>query len=566
MAALGDEVRALRFGCGFARGDFGKPLAVVEAAAGDSHPGSYHLGALAAVAREGLLAAGVQPLDYRCTDVCDGIAQGTPAINLSLASRDVLALAAEMHAVAAHADGVLFLSSCDKAVPGHLLAAARLGLPAVLVPGGVMAASDDCHTLEYVGTLAAAAARGAVGRGERDRFDEVATPGPGCCGFMGTAATMQILAEALGFAPPASALIPASDFALTRMAKAAAAYLAAGIEKGLTFADVCDERALHNASVVHAAVAGSTNGLLHLAALASVAGLDFDLAAYNRVQAEVPFLANVRPSGEHPSSWFWFAGGVPALMRELRDHLRLDAMTVTGATVGKNLQDLEKAGFFERNPRRLVPYGLGREDVIRPAGRPLARGGGVKALFGNLAPHGAVVKFAAASPKARRFRGPARVFWDEREARDAVNAGRVRAGTALVLPYQGPRAAGMPEMFFLTEALASHPRLASELVLITDGRFSGGTRGMCVGHVSPEAALGGPLAAVRDGDDVAVDVRAGTINLVETAGGAAGGRLAATIARRLMQTPAFDAGPRPGLLGLYTSLAGPAERGARMEW
>jgi dihydroxy-acid dehydratase len=564
MTEMGAEVTALRFGCGFTRADFDKPLAVVEAAAGESHPGSYHLGGVAAAAREGLSEAGVRPLDYRCTDICDGIAQGTPAMALSLASRDVLALASEMHATCAHADGALFISSCDKAIPGHLLAAARLNLPTVFVPGGVMPPSDDCRTLEYVATLAQEAARGPVPGAERRRFDEVATPGAGCCAFMGTAATMQIMLEALGVAPPASALVPAADFALLRAAREAGGLLAASMERGVAFADVVDERALHNALAVHAAVGGSTNALLHLAALAAELGLPFDLAAYNAIADNVPFVANVRPSGEHPSAFLWYAGGAAAVMHEIRDWLRLDAMTVTGAPVRKNLDGLRRSGFFARNPRRLACYKLSREDVIRPAGKPLSRRGAVRALFGNLAPGGAVVKAAAAA--TGRFRGRARIFFDEREARDAVNAGRVRAGTVLVLPFMGPRGAGMPELFYLTEALASHPRLGAEVALVTDGRFSGGTRGLCVGHVSPEAAAAGPLAAVRDGDIIEISVPAAKLSVAETTGGARGRDVEGALARRREATPPVEAEPRSGLLALYTKLAGPAERGARMEW
>ncbi|MGD8717185.1 MAG: dihydroxy-acid dehydratase [Candidatus Zixiibacteriota bacterium] len=566
MAELGAEVKALRFGCGFTRTDFDRPLVVVEAAAGESHPGSYHLGEVAAAVREGLWAANVRPLDYRCTDICDGIAQGTPAMALSLASRDVWALAAETHVTCAHADGVAFVSSCDKAIPGHLLAAARLNLPTVFVPGGVMPPSDDCHTLEYVGTLAQDADRDrTLGVGQA-HFDEVATPGPGCCAFMGTASTMQIMAEALGIAPPASALIPAGDFALARTAKETAALLAGMIEKGTRFRNVVDARAFHNAFAVHAAVGGSTNALLHLAALAGVLGLPFDLAAYDRVASEVPFLVNVRPSGEHPASFFWYAGGVPAVMRELRDYLRLDARTVTGGTVGGNLTRLDRADFFVTNPRRLACYKLTREDVIRPAGKPLARRGAVRALFGNIAPGGAVVKAAAAA--GNRFRGRARIFFDEKDARDAVNRGRVRAGTVVVLPFQGPRAAAMPELFFLTEALASHPRLGAEVALVTDGRFSGGTRGLCVGHVSPEAAEAGSLlAAVRDGDIIEINAASGKINVVQTAGGAHGQqRVEKALAKRLEGMAPFEFPKAGGLLGLYMKLAGPAERGARMEW
>jgi dihydroxy-acid dehydratase len=566
MTAAGAEIAALRFGCGFTREDFGKPLVVVEAAAGESHPGSYHLGALATAAREALFAAGVRPLDYRCTDICDGIAQGTAAMQLSLASRDVIALAAEVHVTAAHADGAMFVSACDKAVPAHLMAAARLNLPAVFVPGGVMPPAEDCRTLEYAATLAQAAARGEAGEAERRSFDEVATPGPGCCGFMGTAATMQILAEALGVAPPASALIPAGEFALARAAKNAASLLAAALKSGPRFGDVVDERALHNALAVHAAVGGSTNALIHLAALAAELDLPFDLAAYNRIRARVPYIADVRPGGEQPSSYLWFAGGVPAIMEEIKECLELDAMTVTGATAAENLRRVRAGGFYERNARRLANFGLTRENVIRPASRPLAARGAVAALFGNLAPAGAVVKVAAASAKIRRFRGTARVFRDELAARDAVNAGAIPPATALVLPFQGPRAAGMPEMFYLTEALGSHAVLADSVALVTDGRFSGGTRGMCVGHVSPEAAAGGPVAAVRDGDVIVISEERGGLSLAATAGGAKGAAATRAIAERLAAMPPYRPPRRRGLLGLYTATAGPVERGARMEW
>jgi len=564
MTELGAEVAALRFGCGFTRDDFDKPLVVVESAGGESHPGSYHLAAVASAAREGLLAAGVRPLSYGCTDICDGLAQGTPAMALSLASRDVLALAAEMHAAAAHADGVMFISSCDKAIPGHLLAAARLNLPTAFVPGGVMSPSDDCHTLEYVATLAQEAARGPVPEGERRHFDEVATPGPGCCAFLGTAATMQLMAEALGVASPAAALIPASDFALLRAARQGAAELADNVARGLRFADVVDERALHNACAVHAAVGGSTNALLHLAALAAELGLPFDLASYNEIASQVPYIANVRPGGEHPSAYLWYAGGAAAVMQEIRDYLRLDARTVTGATVGENLAHLARAAFFERNPRRLAVYGLQREDVIRPAARPLSRGPSVRALFGNIAPNGAVLKVGAAAK--RRFRGRARLFLAEEEAREAVNGGRLRPGTVIVLPFQGPRAAGMPELFYLTEALGSHPQLAAEVALVTDGRFSGATRGLCVGHVSPEAARGGPLAAVRDRDVVDINAGAAKLNVVEAADGATGKQLGQVFERRFAEGLPPAPERHSGLLGLYMKLAGPAERGARMEW
>jgi dihydroxy-acid dehydratase len=562
MTALGAEVAALRFGTGFTRDDFDKPLVVVEAAAGEGHPGARHLGLVAGAVRETLFAAGLRPLDYRCTGVCDGLARGTPAAALAFASREALALSAEAHATCAHADGVLFISSCGPAAGAHLMAAARLNLPTAFVPGGVMSPSDDCHTLEYAATLAREAARAPVPGGERRHFDEVAAPGPGCCAYLGAAATIQLMLEALGVAPPASALIPAGDLALVRAAKEAGALVGEALNRGVRFRDVVDERSLHNALAVHAAVGGSTDALLHLAALAAELGLPFDLAYYNRLADNVPLVANVRPGGEHPAAFLWYAGGAAAVMHEVRDWLRLGAMTVTGATVRKNLDDLERRGFFARNPRRLACFRLSREDVIRRARRPLARRAAARAVFGNVAPAGALALAGATA----RFRGRARIFFDEGEAREAVEAGRVRAGTVLVLPFMGPRGAGMPALADVIGALAAHPRLGAEAALVTDGRLAGATGGVCVGHVSPEAAAAGPLAAVRDGDIISVNVAAGKVDLVETAGGARGSGVAAAMERRLAEMPPFAPGRRSGLLALYTKLAGPPERGARMEW
>lgn len=580
MRQLGAEVDALRLGTGWGWDDLAKPQVLVESVGGDSHPGSVHLPSLGEVVCQGIAAAGGHPARYHCTDICDGIAQGTGAMNLSLASRDVIAMAVEMHAVAGHFDGLVLLSSCDKSIPAHLMAMARLGLPAILLPGGVMEAGPgraldsagtaeltyNTMTLEQVGTLSAHRRRGELSADEYRFYCEHACPGPGACSFMGTASTMQVMAEALGLAPPGSALRPSHLNAMIRGARQAGALALRLIDRGPLPGEILTQKALENALILHAAIGGSTNALLHLAALANEAGLAFDYGQVEEVNRRTPFIANVRPSGEHDTARLWYAGGVPRLMEELRSLIHLDARTVTGETVGENLEALGRSGWLERQSRFLAGHGLTLRDVVRAIEDPLEGRGAIAILRGNLAPDGAVVKASAVEPEMRRFRGRARVFNGQEQALGAIYGGAIAPGSVLLIRYEGPKASGMPEQFYVTEAVASDAALCRSVALVTDGRFSGATRGPCVGHVCPEAAAGGPIAAVEDGDLVLVDIEGGRLDVVGTGDEEPGPlSMAGVLSQRLQSWQPPPARYGKGLLGLYTRLAASAIDGGAMK-
>ncbi len=561
----GPEVDPLRIGCGWKPEDLGKPWLLVESSGGDSHPGSVHLPGLVEAAAEGARRAGLAAARYFCTDMCDGIAQGTEAMRYSLASRELIAMAAELHFVSGHFDGMLAVSSCDKAIPGHLLAAARLDRPTIFLPGGVMHTGPGDVSVDRMGELYARLKRGEISE-EEYRFNSItAAPNAGACNFLGTAVTMQILTEAMGMSPPGSACCPTTSSELARYADFAGNLAASLIESGITARDILTPAALKNALTVHAAIGGSTNAMLHLPALAAELGIDFSWKSVSRINKGVPWLLNVRPSGQHTADLFWYAGGVPRLMLEIGDLLDLDAMTVTGQTLGQNLEAAAGGDMLASCSRELNRFGLVVEDVIRPRNDPLDSRGGLAVMTGNLAPGRAVAKRSAVAPGMMQFEGQALVFDGQQQALEAVLAGRVKPGNAVIVRYEGPRATGMPEMFYLTAAMAASKELGLSTALVTDGRFSGATRGPCVGHVCPEAAAGGPIAVVRDGDLVRIDLEAGSLELVgETGRRRSSGEMDAVVAERLSLLDPWKALPRTGLLGLYTSLAAPADEGARL--
>ncbi len=567
MREIATEADPLRLGCGWTRRDLGKPWIVIESSAGDSHPGSVHLDELAQAVRDGVLEAGAAPARYNCTDACDGISQGTDAMDLSLCIREITAFATELHVRSAFADGVVLVSSCDKAIPGHLIAAARLRIPAIHFPGGAMPRGAEDMSLDKIGDLISDVKRGRVTEAEFDAWVSEACPTPGACQFLGTANTMQVVSEALGLALPGTALAPARGHWQRRQARDAGRQIARLAEQQISADRVLTQKAIDNALVVHAAFAGSTNALLHLPALARQLGLACTWDQFQQASDGTPWIVNVRPSGKWDVNLVWFAGGVPRVMDELRDRLHLDALTVTGKTVGENLDDLRAAGFFDRQPKHLANYGLSLRDVIASPQAPLRARGGIAILKGNLAPEGAVIKEAAVRPEARRFSGPARVFDRQEDAIDAIFAGRAKAGDAVIIRYEGPRGSGMPEQFYVTKAISSDEALSRSMVLITDGRFSGASGGPAICHACPEAAVGGPLAALRDGDWIEVDIDARTMNMV----GEGDRRFspeegARVLAQRLAENPPRPPAKQPWpLLQLYTALAGPATEGAGMQ-
>lgn len=559
----GPEVDPLRIGCGWSPEDLEKPWLLIESTGGDSHPGSTHLVKMADLVRDSAATAGLAAGRYFCTDMCDGIAQGTGAMSYSLASRELIAMAVEMHYRSGHFDGWVAVSGCDKAIPAHLIAAARLGEPVLFFPGGVMHTGPGDISVDRMGELFARLKRGEIDIETYRYHSLTAVPCPGACNFMGTAVTMQIMTEALGMAMPGSACCPTTAPEYEELAAAVGARAAGLIEKGVTAGDILTPEAMENALVVHAAVGGSTNAMLHLPALAAAAGIDFSWSKVKEINEKTPWIVNLRPSGEHTADLLWYAGGVPRVMMEIRDYLNLDALTVTEKTVGENLDALAASDFFDRRARYLKKHGLSAVDVVKTASLPMEKRGSLSVLSGNLAPGGAVAKRSAVAAEMMKFKGRARVFDGQDAALAAALTGGIVPGDAVVVRYEGPRASGMPEMFYLTAALSSSDELNKSVALITDGRFSGATRGPCIGHVGPEAAMGGPIAAVRDGDLIEIDLDSGMINLVEVDGKHSGSGEIETIIRKRLKDREKWQSPEPGgLLGLYLRLAGPADSGA----
>ncbi len=518
LRKLAPELDSLRLGSGWSIEELSKPQIIVESSYGHSHPGSAHLDQRVAEAGKGVNDGGGRAANYFVTDICDGEAQGHDGMNFSLVSRDIMAAMMEIHVRATPFDAGVYIASCDKSVPAHLMAIARLNMPAVFIPGGIMKAGPNLLTLEQIGTYSAQYERREISEEQFMVYKRDACPECGACSFMGTASTMQVMAEALGIALPGSALIPTKVRELKEMAHRAG-YRATELAKDeLKPSDIMTVKAFENAIMVHAAIAGSSNSLLHLPAIAHELGIQLPPELFDEIHRKIPFLLNIRPSGFWPGEYFWYAGGVPAIMEEIREFLHLDVPTVTGNTLGENLDELKQNGFYERCRKYLPALGVKVSDIIKPAGSPIEAQGAIAILKGNLAPEGAVVKHAAISPKLMQATLKARVFDCEEEALQAVLTKHIHPGEAVFIRYEGPKGSGMPEMFYTTEAIASDPELIETIALITDGRFSGATRGPAIGHVSPEASEGGPIALVEDGDLIRIDIPARRLDITGVAG------------------------------------------------
>ncbi len=512
MRQLAPELDPLRLGTGWKMEDLSKPQIFVESTFGDSHPGSGHLDRLVEAACRGIADAGGHGARYFCTDMCDGESQGTDGINFSLASREMIANMIEIQANATPFDGGVFIASCDKGMPGNLMGMARVNIPSIMITGGTMSAGPELLTLEQLGMYSAMYERGEI---DEDRLTWAkcnACPSCGACSFIGTASTMQIMAEAMGLSLPGSALMPATSPDLTDYAYRAGRQSVELALKGLKPSDIVTMDALENAIMVHAAISGSTNTLLHLPAIAHEYGLEIDGDTFDRLHRGAHYLLDLRPAGRWPAEFFYYAGGVPAIMEEIRPVLHLDAMTVTGKTLGENLQELRENGFYERCQKRLEEanekYGISltREDIIRPYDRAIGTDGSIAVLKGNLAPEGAVIKHTACPKEMFQAVLRARPFDSEEECIDAVLHHRVSPGDAVFIRYEGPQGSGMPEMFYTSEAISSDKDLGRSIALITDGRFSGASTGPVIGHCSPEAQTGGPIALVEEGDLIQIDV------------------------------------------------------------
>lgn len=518
IRALAPEQDPLRMGMGWTVEDLAKPQIMVESTFGDSHPGSAHLLELANQAVAGVAEAGGKAARYFTTDICDGMAQGHDGINYSLASRDTIANMIEIHAGATPFDGGIFVSSCDKAVPAHLMGIGRVNMPSILVTGGVMDAGPNLLTLEQIGIYSAQCARGEITEQQLTWYKQHACPSCGACSFMGTASTMQVMGESLGLMLPGSALMPATCEDLRAIARQAGQQVMKLAQLGLRPRDIVTMDSFENAIMVHAAISGSTNSLLHIPAIAHEFGLELDAELFDRMHRGAHYLLDIRPAGKWPAQFFYYAGGVPRIMEEIRPFLHLDCMTVTGKTLGENLDELKSNGFYDKCDQYCAEHGITREDVIRPYSKAIGTDGAIAILKGNLAPEGAVIKHTACPKEMFQAILNARPFDCEEDAIHAVLTHEIRPGDAVFIRYEGPKGSGMPEMFYTSEAISSDQELGRTIALITDGRFSGASTGPSIGHVSPEAADGGPIALVEEGDLIYIDIPARKLEIVGVRG------------------------------------------------
>lgn len=553
---------ALQLGTGWVEDDIGKLQILVEDVYGDSHPGSAHLDAVSRQAVYGVFEEGAFPAQFHVTDICDGCAQGHDGMNMVLASREVICDMLEIHAGFVPWDGMVMSSSCDKSIPAHLKAAARINIPTIFIPGGSMRPGPNQTTSLVAGDISLRQKRkNEITPEEIRNYKLTGCPSVGACTFLGTASTMQCMAEALGMALPGNALVPATMRDLTEYSRKAGKQVVRLAKAGITPSMIMTKEAFRNAIVVHSAIGGSTNALIHLPAIAKELGIELDPELFNEINRKIPHIGNVNPSGKHLTESFWFAGGIPMVQIMLKDHLDLDVLTVTGKTLGENLEEIQREGFFERNIGYLHNYGLEREDVITPV-ETTKEMGSIAVLKGNLAPEGAVVKYSACEESMKKHQGKAVVFNCEEDAHDAVVEGRINPGEIMIIRYEGPRGSGMPEMLMTTEAIVCDHKLNGKVSLITDGRFSGATRGAAIGHVSPEAAVGGPIAYVETGDIIAYDVYEKTINIVGLCGTPLSPEEVQKGLEERKKTQPLVKKPYKGVLKRYTDHAESAMKGA----
>ncbi|MGB8858017.1 MAG: dihydroxy-acid dehydratase [Ilumatobacteraceae bacterium] len=536
--------RAMLRAVGMTDDDWVKPQVAIASSWNEVTPCNMTLRKLAAHAKDGVRAAGGFPMEFGTITVSDGISMGHEGMRASLVSREVITDSVECVMHAERLDGFVGLAGCDKSIPGMLMAAARLDLPSVFVYNGSTmpgshhgVATDITSVFEGVG----ACALGTITEEELGEIERTACPGEGACGGMFTANTMSSIAEAIGMSLPGTASPPAIDGRRESDARDAGEAIVNLLRLGITPRMIMTKKAFENAIAVTSALGGSTNAVLHLLAIANEAGVELELEDFNRIAAKVPHIADMKPGGKFHMSDLDRVGGVPVVLKHLLDHglLHGDCLTVTGKTMAENLADI--------NPP--APDGV----VVHPLDKPLHSEGGIVVLTGSLAPKGAVVKVAGLSAEQKQFVGTARVFDGEDGAMAAILSGGIEPGTVLVIRYEGPKGGpGMREMLAITGALKGAGR-GADCALITDGRFSGGTWGFCIGHVAPEATDGGPIAFVHDGDQISIDVHAFTLDLLVDD---------SVIARRKASWQPNPPRYTTGVLGKYAKLVQGAETGA----
>lgn len=494
--------RALYRSMGFTTEDLQKPLIAVVNTYTNATPGHFNLNQLCEQVVRGIERAGGTAMTFGTIAPCDGIAEGHEGMRYILPARELITSSIECMVRAHRFDGMVLLGSCDKIVPGMLMAAARLDIPAIFLNGGPMypAAYQGRH---YDGNIVTEAVGwkqlGKIDEKEFEKIERLAEPCAGSCAMLGTANTMGCMAEAMGMALPGSAAVPAVMAERMQLACKTGEAVVRLVRKGITARQIMTREAIRNAIMVLMGIGGSTNGIMHLQAIHKEAGLgELPLRVFDELSRRIPQVASIYPASEYDMVDFYEAGGVPAVMKELQAYLHPEAVTVTGHTILENLEHFAKSA---------------RREVIRPVGEPFSKEGGVAVLHGNLAPLGCVVKPAAVPQQLMHFEGNAVVFDSEQESIDAILSGKIKPGSALVLRYEGPKGGpGMPEMYRPMKCLEGMG-LSDSCALITDGRFSGSNRGCFVGHISPEASDGGLLAVVKDGDRIVIDIPARSICL-----------------------------------------------------
>jgi dihydroxy-acid dehydratase len=539
--------RALLHACGVSRDDMKKPFIGIINSYNEIVPGHMHLDIIAKAVKEGIRAAGGVPFEMGTIAICDGITMNHAGMKYSLPSRELIADSAEV-VVEAHAfDALVFIPNCDKIVPGMLMAAVRLNLPAIFISGGPMMTGhitvdgkvkdiDLISVFEAVGKVASKK----MTESELEEMEELACPGCGSCAGMFTANTMNCLMEALGMALPGNGTIPAADARRVQLARKAGEQIMTLLAKNIRPRDIINQKSLENAFTVDMALGGSTNTVLHLPAIASEAGISFPLEKINEISQRTPYLSKLSPAGVYHIQDLDRAGGIPAVMKEVKSLLYTDLMTVTGKTIGENIA---AAKVIDR-------------EVIHTKANAYSQTGGLAILYGNIAPEGAAVKAGAVPAGMLKFKGPAKVFNSEEEVTPAIMKGKIKTGDVVVIRYEGPKGGpGMREMLTPTSLLGGMG-LIDSVALITDGRFSGGSRGACIGHISPEAASRGPIAALKDGDIIEIDIPNCKINVKLTE---------KEIAARMTKVAKFEPRVKTGYLSRYTEKVGSASKGAIFE-
>ncbi|MBD3182596.1 dihydroxy-acid dehydratase [Candidatus Poribacteria bacterium] len=540
----GTYARSLYRGCGFTGADLSRPLVAVVNSWTEANPGHYHLRQLTEHVKKGIISSGGNPVEFCTIAPCDGIAQGA-GMHYILPTREIIAASVEMMINAHQFDAAIMICSCDKIIPGMLMAAVRCNIPTIFVTGGTALPFDNP---EGGNPVVACDVKEAVGRYKSGKIDATqlsyieanTCASPGACSMMGTANTMACISEALGISMPGTSTMLAVSSGKMASARLAGEQILSLLEKDIKPKDIITEKSIQNAIRLGVSIGGSTNMLLHIPALAYEIGLDIPMETFDKFSRETPLLTKLKPASKYNLLDFHKAGGVPAVMNEMRKLLNLDTMTVTGKATGENLSG---AKVFS-------------QDVIYSINRPLAFEGGIAVLNGSLAPKGAVVKQSAVVPEMLIHSGPARVFECEEDVRDYMSSDNVKPGDVLVIRNEGPKGSpGMRELS-IPAAMLIGMGLGNSVAMITDGRYSGASRGPCIGHVCPEAAEGGPIAIVKDGDIIDIDIPNRTLNV----------RLSQDeLSKRREEWKPEPSKSKGGFLSLYQRLVAGADKGAVLD-